>query len=239
MEQAKRAALKAAGFRVGDAEDFLELSDAERRLVELRLNMSRYPSRLSPVGLYPNGVPQHSEGLAGTAYPSKARTDTPTVPQRGSTGPPTRNRAPTPGERSRGFVARDTPDCGCATPSGVDHDGRGDHPRGVGGSRQPSLRCGTPSGYVPERVIKTGTGDAAIAGSNLRTPGLLDEESPAVPRGPPAARTDARLPGRHGRGARVAGELPDLIERHHERMASLDHWTNCSNNSRPRAKRRG
>lgn len=41
MDQTKRAALKAAGFRVGDAEDFLELGDAERRLVELRLNMSR------------------------------------------------------------------------------------------------------------------------------------------------------------------------------------------------------
>jgi ribosome-binding protein aMBF1 (putative translation factor) len=46
MDKKKRSALEAAGFRVGDAEDFLELTDAERRLVELRVNLSRTVRRL-------------------------------------------------------------------------------------------------------------------------------------------------------------------------------------------------
>jgi len=41
MNEKRRAAFEAAGFRVGDAEDFLELTDEERRLVELRLAVSR------------------------------------------------------------------------------------------------------------------------------------------------------------------------------------------------------
>jgi ribosome-binding protein aMBF1 (putative translation factor) len=41
MHQQKRKALEAARFRVGDAADFLGLTDAERRLVELRLKASR------------------------------------------------------------------------------------------------------------------------------------------------------------------------------------------------------
>ncbi len=41
MDERERAALEAAGFRIGDAEDFLELTDEERRLVELRVAVSR------------------------------------------------------------------------------------------------------------------------------------------------------------------------------------------------------
>lgn len=46
MDKATRARLEAAGFRVGDAEDFLDLTDEERRLVELRLAVSRAVRRL-------------------------------------------------------------------------------------------------------------------------------------------------------------------------------------------------
>jgi len=41
MDTRKRKALTAAGFRVGDATDFLGLSDEETRLVELRVALSR------------------------------------------------------------------------------------------------------------------------------------------------------------------------------------------------------
>lgn len=41
MDQKKRQALEAAGFRFGDAEDFLGLTEEERRHVELRLAVSR------------------------------------------------------------------------------------------------------------------------------------------------------------------------------------------------------
>ena len=41
MDRAKREQLEAAGFRVGDADDFLGLTEEERRLVELRLVLSR------------------------------------------------------------------------------------------------------------------------------------------------------------------------------------------------------
>lgn len=41
MGKKKRDRLKAAGFRLGDAEDFLGLTEEERRLVELRLAVSR------------------------------------------------------------------------------------------------------------------------------------------------------------------------------------------------------
>jgi ribosome-binding protein aMBF1 (putative translation factor) len=41
MDKEKRDRLKAAGFRIGDAEDFLELTEAERKLVELRVTISR------------------------------------------------------------------------------------------------------------------------------------------------------------------------------------------------------
>jgi len=37
MNTEKQAALEAAGFRVGDAEDFLELTEEERRCVRLRV----------------------------------------------------------------------------------------------------------------------------------------------------------------------------------------------------------
>jgi predicted XRE-type DNA-binding protein len=41
MKKEKRQALEAAGFIFEDAEDFLELTAEERRLVELRLAVSR------------------------------------------------------------------------------------------------------------------------------------------------------------------------------------------------------
>ena len=41
MDNRERDALIAAGFRIGDAEDFLGLSDEERKLVELRLSVRR------------------------------------------------------------------------------------------------------------------------------------------------------------------------------------------------------
>jgi hypothetical protein len=41
MNKETQKRLEAAGFRVGDAGDFLGLSDDERRLVELRLAVSR------------------------------------------------------------------------------------------------------------------------------------------------------------------------------------------------------
>jgi predicted XRE-type DNA-binding protein len=41
MNREKRRALEAAGFVFEDAEDFLELTTEERRLVELRLAVSR------------------------------------------------------------------------------------------------------------------------------------------------------------------------------------------------------
>ena len=46
MDQTKRKALEAAGYRIGDAEDFLGLSEEERRLVDLRLSVSRTVRRL-------------------------------------------------------------------------------------------------------------------------------------------------------------------------------------------------
>jgi len=41
MKEAKRKKLEAAGFSVGDAEDFLELTPGERELVDLRVMLSR------------------------------------------------------------------------------------------------------------------------------------------------------------------------------------------------------
>lgn len=41
MDRQKQQRLEAAGFQVGDAGDFLGLSDAERRLVQLRLEVGR------------------------------------------------------------------------------------------------------------------------------------------------------------------------------------------------------
>ncbi len=46
MDRAKRKAIEAAGFRFGDASDFLELTDGERKLVELRLNVARMSRQL-------------------------------------------------------------------------------------------------------------------------------------------------------------------------------------------------
>ena len=41
MDPDKRKAIEAAGFRVGDAEDFLGLTEEERMLVELRVTLAR------------------------------------------------------------------------------------------------------------------------------------------------------------------------------------------------------
>jgi DNA-binding XRE family transcriptional regulator len=46
MNPGKKKALEAAGFRVGDAEDFLGLTDGERRLVALRASAARVVRRL-------------------------------------------------------------------------------------------------------------------------------------------------------------------------------------------------
>jgi len=46
MDAKKRRALTAAGFRAGNAEDFLGLTDEERHLVDLRLQVSRAIRRL-------------------------------------------------------------------------------------------------------------------------------------------------------------------------------------------------
>jgi ribosome-binding protein aMBF1 (putative translation factor) len=46
MDKAKRKSLEATGYRIGDAEDFLGLSAEERRLLDLRLSVSRTVRRL-------------------------------------------------------------------------------------------------------------------------------------------------------------------------------------------------
>lgn len=46
MNKAKRQAVTAAGFRVGDVDEFLGLTKEERRLVELRVALSRTVRRL-------------------------------------------------------------------------------------------------------------------------------------------------------------------------------------------------
>jgi len=46
MDNRKRKALESAGFRIGDAEDLVGLTEEERRLVELRLEVSRAVRRL-------------------------------------------------------------------------------------------------------------------------------------------------------------------------------------------------
>lgn len=46
VKSIKRRAIDATGFRIADAEDFLDLSEKERQLVELRLSVSRTVRRL-------------------------------------------------------------------------------------------------------------------------------------------------------------------------------------------------
>jgi ribosome-binding protein aMBF1 (putative translation factor) len=46
MDERKRKGLEAAGYRLGNAEDFLKLTQEERRLVELRVAVSRTIRRL-------------------------------------------------------------------------------------------------------------------------------------------------------------------------------------------------
>ncbi len=40
MDATKRKALEAAGWKLGDAEDFLEMSDEDRQLLDARVNMA-------------------------------------------------------------------------------------------------------------------------------------------------------------------------------------------------------
>jgi DNA-binding XRE family transcriptional regulator len=46
MDRTKRETLEAAGFRVGDAEDFLGLTEEERQIVALRVAVARAVRRL-------------------------------------------------------------------------------------------------------------------------------------------------------------------------------------------------
>jgi hypothetical protein len=46
MDRNQQKALEEAGFRVGDAEDFLELTEEERSIVELRVAVARAVRRL-------------------------------------------------------------------------------------------------------------------------------------------------------------------------------------------------
>src|SRR4051812_2789892 len=46
MDAKKRTALERAGWRFGDAEDFLDLTPEERRLVDLRTSLSQTVRRL-------------------------------------------------------------------------------------------------------------------------------------------------------------------------------------------------
>ncbi len=41
MEETKRKRLEAAGWRIGDTQDFLELSDAEMAMIEVRLALAK------------------------------------------------------------------------------------------------------------------------------------------------------------------------------------------------------
>jgi ribosome-binding protein aMBF1 (putative translation factor) len=67
MNAEKRKALEAAGWRLGDAADFLGLTQEERRLVELRLAVSRKVRELREK----NGVTQ--QDLAGKLKSSQSR----------------------------------------------------------------------------------------------------------------------------------------------------------------------
>jgi hypothetical protein len=55
MNAAKRAALERAGFRIGDAKDFLGLSDEENAIVELRVRIAQAVRRLREI----NGISQN------------------------------------------------------------------------------------------------------------------------------------------------------------------------------------
>ncbi|BAY32370.1 hypothetical protein NIES37_17200 [Tolypothrix tenuis PCC 7101] len=46
MDTAKRQRLEAAGWRVGNASDFLELSPEEEAFIEMKLSLSRYLKEL-------------------------------------------------------------------------------------------------------------------------------------------------------------------------------------------------
>jgi hypothetical protein len=67
MDKTTRARLESAGFRVGDAEDFLGLTEEERRLIELRLTVSRTVRRRREEG----GVTQQQ--LASKLKSSQSR----------------------------------------------------------------------------------------------------------------------------------------------------------------------
>jgi hypothetical protein len=48
MDDAKRKALEAAGFHIGDPEEFLHLTEEERRLVEQQLAARRSQTETKP-----------------------------------------------------------------------------------------------------------------------------------------------------------------------------------------------
>src|SRR5262249_714023 len=66
MNKDKRKALEVAGWRLGDAADFLNLAEEERRLVELRVAVSRKVRELRER----HGVTQ--QGLASKLRSSKS-----------------------------------------------------------------------------------------------------------------------------------------------------------------------
>jgi ribosome-binding protein aMBF1 (putative translation factor) len=67
MKEAKRKALEAAGWRVGDAAEFLGLSEQEEQLVALRVALARAVRRRRAAG----GLSQHD--LAARMKSSQSR----------------------------------------------------------------------------------------------------------------------------------------------------------------------
>lgn len=61
MDKKTKQALQRAGFRSGDAEDFLDLSKEERRLVALRVSRSRVARRA-------RGAASHRQNLGPTRH---------------------------------------------------------------------------------------------------------------------------------------------------------------------------
>jgi ribosome-binding protein aMBF1 (putative translation factor) len=68
MKTEKREALEAAGYRFGDAEDFLDLTDEERKIVALRVAVAKQIRRA-----------REKAGLSQKALGEKLRTSQPRV----------------------------------------------------------------------------------------------------------------------------------------------------------------
>lgn len=62
MDEIKRHALEAAGFRVADAEDFLGMTPDERKAVRLRRACQRIRRALEPDNGIPDGWVQYAPG---------------------------------------------------------------------------------------------------------------------------------------------------------------------------------